>query len=186
VVATRQLVQCCTDHATIRRLVYRSFAEVYALAPTTSGLFDEAAPLAFEADAPAWLRERVEADLTVCAQLGGPLQIAVLRLAEVLARDNGSQLWDYLSSTCAGFISAPCSTEHALATTWATHPPTGSTGRARGGAPCSLGSRPRRPPRRDRRPRGADRSGHAVSFARSETPNACSRRATSSTAFSNP
>lgn len=98
VVATRQLVRSCAEHPTIRRLVYRSFAEVYALAATTSGLLDEEAPLAFEAEAPAWLRERIEADLTVCAHLGGPLQIAVLRLAEVLARDSGSQLWDYLSS----------------------------------------------------------------------------------------
>ena len=47
---------------------------------------------------PQWLRDRVEADLTVCAHQGGSLQIAVLRCAELLAPGTGSQLWDYLSS----------------------------------------------------------------------------------------
>lgn len=98
VVATRELLLRCTDHPTIRRFVHRSFAEVYALERATSDLLDEDAALDFDPSAPQWLRDRIEADVTVCAHFGGPLQIAVLRCAEVLAADSGSQLWDYLSS----------------------------------------------------------------------------------------
>jgi UDP-glucose 4-epimerase len=98
VTATRELLLRCTEHPTIRRFVHRSFAEVYALEHATPDLLDEDAPLDFDPAAPQWLRDRVEADLTVCAHFGGPLQIAVLRCAEVLAADSGSQLWDYLSS----------------------------------------------------------------------------------------
>ncbi len=96
--AAREVLLACQDHPTIRRLVYRSFAEVYALRHTTSDLIDEESPLCFDPDAPQWLRDRVEADLTVCAHFGGPLQIAVLRCAEIIAPCSGSQLWDYLSS----------------------------------------------------------------------------------------
>ena len=98
VTSTRELLLRCMDHPTIRRFVHRSFAEVYALEHTTSDLLDEEAPLDFGPATPQWLRDRVEADVTVCAHFGGPLQIAVLRCAEVLAADSGSQLWDYLSS----------------------------------------------------------------------------------------
>lgn len=101
VTATRELVLRCADHPTIRRFVYRSFAEVYALERATPDLLDEEAALDFDPAAPQWLRDRVEADLTVCAHFGGSLQIAVLRCAEILAPNSGSQLWDYLSSrTC--------------------------------------------------------------------------------------
>lgn len=96
--ATRELVLACIDHSTIRRLVYRSFAEVYALCRPTSDVLDEDAPLDFDPTAPQWVRDRVEADLTVCAHLGGPLSIAVVRCAEILAPGTGSQLWDYLQS----------------------------------------------------------------------------------------
>lgn len=80
VTATRELMLRCADHPTIRRFVYRSFAEVYALEHATSDLLDEEAALDFDPTAPQWLRDRVEADLTVCAHFGGALQIAV-RLA---------------------------------------------------------------------------------------------------------
>jgi UDP-glucose 4-epimerase len=96
--ATRELMLRCADHPTIRRFVYRSFAEIYALEHATSDLLDEDAPLDFDPASPQWLRDRVEADLTVCSHLGGPLHVAVLRCAEILAPDVGSQLWDYLSS----------------------------------------------------------------------------------------
>lgn len=96
--ATRELVLGCRDHPSIRRLVYRSFAEVYALRHTTSDLLDEDEPLDFDPSQAQWTRDRVEADLTVCAQLGHPLSIAVLRFAEILAPAMGSQLWDYLQS----------------------------------------------------------------------------------------
>lgn len=98
VTATRQLLLRCADHPTIRRFVHRSFAEVYALERATPDLLDEDAPLDFDPAAAQWLRDRVEADLTVCAHFGGPLQIAVLRCSEILAAHSGSQLWDYLSS----------------------------------------------------------------------------------------
>ncbi len=98
VTATRELMRRCVDHPTIRRFVYRSFAEVYALERATSDLLDEDAALDFDPAAPQWLRDRIEADHTVCARFGRPLQIAVLRCAEILAADSGSQLWDYLSS----------------------------------------------------------------------------------------
>jgi len=96
--ATRELLLGCAEHPTIERFVYRSFGEVYSLRRTTSDLVDEEEPLDFDPSAPQWVRDRVEADLTVCAHLGGPLQIAVLRCAEIVASGTGSQLWDYLQS----------------------------------------------------------------------------------------
>jgi UDP-glucose 4-epimerase len=96
--AARELVIACADHPTIRRFVYRSYAEVYAPRRGTGDLIDEDAPLDFDPTAPQWVRDRVEADLGVCAHFGGRLEIAVLRCAEILAPDVGSQLWDYLSS----------------------------------------------------------------------------------------
>jgi UDP-glucose 4-epimerase len=96
--AARELLLACKDHPTIRRFVYRSFAEVYALGHTTSDLIDEEAPLDFEPTSPQWVRDRVEADLVMCAHFAAPLRIAVLRCAEILAPDCGSQLWDYLGS----------------------------------------------------------------------------------------
>jgi len=96
--ATRELVRACRDHPTIQRLVHRSFSEVYALHCTTSSVIDEESPLDFDPGSPAWLRDRVEADLDVCAHFGGTLRIAVLRCAEILEPGTGSQLWDYLQS----------------------------------------------------------------------------------------
>jgi UDP-glucose 4-epimerase len=96
--ATRELVLACIDHPTIRRFVYRSFAEVYTLRHTTSDLLDEEAALDFDPAAPQWVRDRVEADLFVCAHLGRRLSIAVLRCGEIVAPGSGSQLWDHLSS----------------------------------------------------------------------------------------
>jgi UDP-glucose 4-epimerase len=96
--STRQLLIACANHPTIRRFVYRSFAEIYSPRHATPDLLDEEAPIELAPDMPRWLRERVEADLAVCAHLGGKLEIAVLRLAEILAPGVGSQLWDYLSS----------------------------------------------------------------------------------------
>jgi UDP-glucose 4-epimerase len=96
--ASRDLLAACTGHPTIRRFVYRSFAEVYAPRRATQDVLDEDAPLEFAPSAPQWVRDRVEADLSVCAHLAGPLEIAVLRCAEILAAGVGSQLWDYLSS----------------------------------------------------------------------------------------
>jgi nucleoside-diphosphate-sugar epimerase len=76
--AARELLLACEDHPT--------------------NLIDEESPLDFDPDAPQWLHDRVEADVTMCSHFAGPLSIAVLRCAEVLAPDTGSQLWDYLQS----------------------------------------------------------------------------------------
>jgi UDP-glucose 4-epimerase len=95
--AARELIVACTNHPSIRRLVYRSFAEVYSLNGGAS-LLDEKSPLEFAPNAPQWLRDRVEADLAICAHIGSRLQIAVVRCAEIVAPDVGSQLWEYLSS----------------------------------------------------------------------------------------
>lgn len=95
--AARELIVACTNHPSIRRLVYRSFAEVYSLA-NGSSLLNEKSPLEFAPSTPQWLRDRVEADLAICAHIGSRLQIAVVRCAEIVAPGVGSQLWDYLSS----------------------------------------------------------------------------------------
>jgi UDP-glucose 4-epimerase len=95
--ATRTLLLECERQPGIRRFVYRSAAEVYALAPTEPNLLDEDAPLDFRPDMPQWLRDRVEADQLVCSRMGlSSLAIVVLRCAEILAPGTGSQLHDYL------------------------------------------------------------------------------------------
>lgn len=96
--STRTLLLACNDHPSIRRFVLRSFAEVYATPPAATHLLTEDDPLDFAPDAPQWVRDRVEADLTACAHVGGALNTAVLRCAEILAPRSGSQLWDYLQS----------------------------------------------------------------------------------------
>jgi UDP-glucose 4-epimerase len=97
--ATRLLVQVCAHNPQIRRFVLRSGAEVYAIRSDEPNLLDEDHPLAFDPGAPQWLRDRVEADLVTCAQIGTATPaIAVLRCAEILAGGTGSQLWDYLGS----------------------------------------------------------------------------------------
>ena len=96
---TRQLVQDAARHPTIRRFVYQSSGDVYAVRPADPSLLDEDVALELDPAAPPTVRDRVEADLTVCAQLGrAPLSIAVLRYAEVFGEETGSQLWDYLRS----------------------------------------------------------------------------------------
>lgn len=97
--STRQLLASCERHPTIRRLVFKSVADVYAIRDSEPNLLDEDAPLELDPAAPQWVRDRVEADLTACARIGtASFAIAVVRCAEVLAPRSGSQLWDYLQS----------------------------------------------------------------------------------------
>ncbi len=97
--STRQILELCERHPTIRKLVYRSFAEVYQIQADLPALIEENHPLNLARGAPQWIRDRVEADLTVCAAMGlSRLRIMVLRCAEVLAPGCGSQLHDYLES----------------------------------------------------------------------------------------
>jgi UDP-glucose 4-epimerase len=96
---TRRLLAACDRHPTVRRLVVRSAAEVYALRTAEPNLVDEDTPLELDPAAPQWVRDRVEADLTACAHMGlSSVAIVVVRCAEVLAPGTGSQLWDYLQS----------------------------------------------------------------------------------------
>lgn len=97
---TRELLYLCERHPTIERFVYRSFADVYRIRPEGGGILGEAHPLELSPAMPPGMRERVEADLTVCTRMGlaPSLAIAVLRFAELLAPEVGSQLFDYLGS----------------------------------------------------------------------------------------
>jgi len=97
--ATRRLLLACEGVEGIRRFVYVSSTAVYAVRSTGSCLLDEDAALEFDPAAPQWLRDRVEADVTVGTRVGtSRLSIAVLRLAEVFAPAMGSQLWDYVQT----------------------------------------------------------------------------------------
>lgn len=97
--ATRALLHLCERHPTIRRFVLKSFAEVYQIQADLPVLIGEDHPLNLSADAPQFVRDRVEADLQTCVRMGlSPLRIQVLRCAEVLAPGTGSQLFDYLES----------------------------------------------------------------------------------------
>ncbi len=101
--ATRELLQMAQRHPSVRRFVYRSFADVYQLSASRPSIIAEDHPLELAPRAAQWVRDRVAADLTVCTAMGlSPLQIVVLRCAECLAPDSGSQLHDYLASrVCA-------------------------------------------------------------------------------------
>ena len=97
--ATRELLRMAERHPTIRRFVFRSFADVYQLRADRPSIIGEEHPLELSPQAPQWVRDRVAADLTVCTAMGlSPLSIAVLRTAECLAPNTGSQLYDYLGS----------------------------------------------------------------------------------------
>ncbi|MCA9637082.1 MAG: hypothetical protein KC420_13740, partial [Myxococcales bacterium] len=72
---------------------------VYTIVGDKPSIIDEEHPLNLTPAAPQWIRDRVEADLTVCTYIGlSRLRIAVLRCAECLAPKTGSQIYDYLQS----------------------------------------------------------------------------------------
>jgi UDP-glucose 4-epimerase len=96
---TREMLLLAESHPTINRFVYRSYADVYRIAPEHPALIGEDHPLELGAGMPQGIRDRVEADVLVCTHMGmSPLHIVVLRCAEVLAANTGSQLHDYLES----------------------------------------------------------------------------------------
>ncbi|MCB9780682.1 MAG: hypothetical protein H6742_19095 [Alphaproteobacteria bacterium] len=98
--AIRSLLTLSERHPTIRRLVLRSDAAVYQIQRDLPVLIGEHHPLNMRGNAPQWIRDRVEADITACTRMGmTPLEIVVLRTTEVLAPGTGSQLHDYLQST---------------------------------------------------------------------------------------
>ncbi len=97
--STRELVRLCERHPTIRSFILRSHAEIYRVSALSPEIIDERHPIDLSPQAPQWLRDRAEADLLTCASMGlSPLSIKVLRCAECLAPDMGSQLFDFLSS----------------------------------------------------------------------------------------
>lgn len=97
--ATRELLRMAERHPSIDRFVFRSFADVYQIRPDRPTIIGEDHPIALDVNAPQWVRDRLEADLIVCTAMGlSPLSIAVLRMAECVAPDSGSQLFDYLGS----------------------------------------------------------------------------------------
>ena len=97
--ATRQLMDLCERHPTINRFVLRSFSEVYQVSHDLPVLIAEDHPINLQANAPQYVRDRVEADLQACVRMGlSRLQIVVMRCAEVLAPGTGSQIFDYLES----------------------------------------------------------------------------------------
>lgn len=94
--ATRELLRLGEHHPTLRRFVYRSFAEVYHVDGTQPTLLDEQDRLELDPAAPRWLRDRVEADLTVAACAGlSTLEVTVLRCADVFCAASGGQLHDF-------------------------------------------------------------------------------------------
>lgn len=97
---TRALLGLAERHPTLRRFVFRSHCEIYELRADQPTVFGEDQPLDFSPRAPQWLRDRVEADLTVCARMGlAQLEIMVVRASECVGPDVGSQLYDYLQSS---------------------------------------------------------------------------------------
>lgn len=97
--ATEHLLRVCDEQPQIARFVYVGSGSVYRIDTDEPTLIDENHPLELAASAPQSVRERIEADLVVCARIGvSRLSIAVLRCAEILAPGTGGQLHDYLGS----------------------------------------------------------------------------------------
>lgn len=96
----RTLLNLSGRHPTIKRLVLRSFSEVYSVSVRLPTLIREEHPLNLAASAPQYIRDRVEADLAATSMMGvADLDIVVLRCAEALGPGTGSQLYDYLNAT---------------------------------------------------------------------------------------
>ena len=98
----RGLLAAAPRHPTIRRLVLRSFADVYSVSMRLPTLIREDHPLNLSSNAPQYIRDRVEADLTAASLIGNmDLEVAILRCAESLSPGTGSQLYDYLNTSVA-------------------------------------------------------------------------------------
>ncbi len=96
---TRTLLWLAEQHPNIKTFLYRSSTNIYRISGSRPGLIREDHPLNLSPDAPQWIRDRVEADLAVCTRTGiSPLRVVVLRLAELMAPESGSQVYDYLAS----------------------------------------------------------------------------------------
>jgi UDP-glucose 4-epimerase len=97
--STRLLVDLAERHETIERVIYQSSVEAYLIQPGRTTVLREDHPLDFSPHSIQAVRDRVESDLIMCTKMGvSPLTIQVLRCAEVMGYDTGSQLYDYLQS----------------------------------------------------------------------------------------
>ena len=97
--ALREMLRLSARHPTIRRFVLGSAAGVYRVRADAPSILDEDDALDLSPDAPQWLRDRVEADLLACTWIGRERpRVIVLRLAECVVPDSGSQLHDQLRS----------------------------------------------------------------------------------------
>lgn len=98
----RSILSLADRHPRIRRLVVKSHAVVYRVALDLPVQVSEDHPLNLDPNAPQYVRDRVEADLTACARMGlVDCEIVVLRCAEAFAPGIGSQLYDYLDAPLA-------------------------------------------------------------------------------------
>ncbi|TVQ91326.1 MAG: hypothetical protein EA397_09700 [Deltaproteobacteria bacterium] len=98
----RSILDLSDRHPTIRRVIVKSYAEIYRVSLHLPVLVSEDHPLDLSPGAPQWVRDRVEADLTACARMGlSDAEIVVLRCAEALAPETGSQLYDLLDGPIA-------------------------------------------------------------------------------------
>ncbi|MBI2377295.1 MAG: NAD-dependent epimerase/dehydratase family protein [Deltaproteobacteria bacterium] len=94
--STRELLHLSERHPTVRRFVQRSFVDVYRIRAEEPTILEEDHPVELSPKTPQWIRDRVEADLSVCVRMGmSRLSVAVLRAAECLAPSSGSQLYDF-------------------------------------------------------------------------------------------
>ncbi len=100
--ALRSILELSDRHPTIRRLLVKSYADVYRVSLELPVLVTEDHPLNLSADSPQYVRDRVEADLTACARMGlADCEIVVLRTAEALGPGTGSQMYDFLEAPVA-------------------------------------------------------------------------------------
>ncbi|MBT3220353.1 MAG: hypothetical protein HN348_14805, partial [Proteobacteria bacterium] len=98
----RSILELADRHPSIRRFVYKSYADVYKVSVELPILVTEEHPINMEPTAPQYIRDRVEADLTACARMGLiDCEIVVLRCAEALGPNTGSQLFDFLNAPVA-------------------------------------------------------------------------------------
>ena len=94
----RNLLDLCERHPTIKRLVIRSASAVYQVQRDLPVLIGEDHPLNMAGQAPQWVRDRIEADLSACVRMGmSPLEIVVCAWPRS-APGTGSQVYDYLQS----------------------------------------------------------------------------------------
>ncbi|MCO4769110.1 MAG: hypothetical protein KDA24_03715 [Deltaproteobacteria bacterium] len=97
--STRLLLRLAAASEHIKHFVYRSDATVYRVRVSAPQVLREDHALELTPDAPQWVRDRVEGDVIVCTHMGlVDLRIMVLRCAEILAPNMGSQLADWLGS----------------------------------------------------------------------------------------